>query len=143
MKINIYTDGACSGNPGIGGWGAVILIEDKEPIKLNGGSKETTNNKMELLAAIKVLQYFQKPEAINLHTDSQYVKNGIELWIKKWKKNGWRTSSKKPVKNRDLWEELDLEITKHKVEWHWVKGHAGNKFNELADLLARKYIQEN
>ena len=143
MKINIYTDGACSGNPGIGGWGAVILIEDKEPIKLNGGSKETTNNKMELLAAIKVLQYFQKPEAINLHTDSQYVKNGIELWIKKWKKNGWRTSSKKPVKNQDLWEELDLEITKHKVEWHWVKGHAGNKFNELADLLARKYIQEN
>ena len=143
MKINVYTDGACSGNPGIGGWGAVILIEDKEPIKLNGGSKETTNNKMELLAAIKVLQYFQKPEAINLHTDSQYVKNGIELWIKKWKKNGWRTSSKKPVKNRDLWEELDLEITKHKVEWHWVKGHAGNKFNELADLLARKYIQEN
>lgn len=95
MKINIYTDGACSGNPGIGGWGAVILIEDKEPIKLNGGSKETTNNKMELLAVIKVLQYFQKPEAINLHTDSQYVKNGIELWIKKWKKNGWRTSSKK------------------------------------------------
>ena len=143
MKINIYTDGACSGNPGIGGWGAVILIEDKEPIKLNGGSKETTNNKMELLAAIKVLQYFQKPEAINLHTDSQYVKNGIELWIKKWKKNGWRTSSKKPVKNQDLWEELDLEITKHKVEWHWVKGHAGNKFNELAELLARKYIQEN
>ena len=143
MKIDIYTDGACSGNPGVGGWGAVILIDDKEPIKLNGGSKETTNNQMELLAAIKVLQYFQKPKVINLHTDSQYVKNGIELWIKKWKINGWKTSAKKPVRNQELWEKLDLEIIKHKVEWHWVKGHAGNKFNELADLLARKYIQEN
>ena len=140
--ITIYTDGACSGNPGIGGWGIVILELKKEPIFLNGGNDNTTNNQMELTAAIQALKYFEDREKITLFTDSQYVKNGIESWINNWKKNGWKTASKKPVKNKELWVELDLLIAKHNVIWKWVKGHAGNLYNEKADLLARKYIEK-
>ena len=140
--ITIYTDGACSGNPGIGGWGIVILELKKEPIFLNGGDDNTTNNQMELTAAIQALKYFEEREKITLFTDSQYVKNGIESWINNWKKNGWKTASKKSVKNKELWVELDLLIAKHNVIWKWVKGHAGNLYNEKADLLARKYIEK-
>ena len=140
--ITIYTDGACSGNPGIGGWGIVILELKKEPIFLNGGDDNTTNNQMELTATIQGLKYFKDREKITLYTDSQYVKNGIESWINNWKKNGWKTASKKPVKNKELWVELDLLIAKHNVIWKWVKGHAGNLYNEKADLLARKYIEK-
>jgi len=140
--ITIYTDGACSGNPGIGGWGIVILELKKEPIFLNGGKDNTTNNQMELTAAIQALKYFKEREKIILFTDSQYVKNGIESWINNWKKNGWKTASKKSVKNKELWVELDLLIAKHNVIWKWVKGHTGNLYNEKADLLARKYIEK-
>ena len=143
MNITIYTDGACSGNPGIGGWGAVILIPQQKTIFLHGGSHKTTNNKMELTAAIKVLRYFDKPQNLELYTDSKYVMNGIESWVKNWKKNGWKTSAKKPVKNRELWEALDIEIVKHQIKWLWVKGHDGNEYNEKADFLARRYIEEN
>jgi len=140
--IKIYTDGACSGNPGVGGWGAVILIDKRDPILLNGGEKLTTNNKMELTAAIKALKYFENPETINLITDSKYVKDGIESWISNWKKNGWKTAAKKPVKNKELWEELDLQISKHNISWEWVKGHTGEIFNEKADFLARRFIEK-
>ena len=143
MKILIYTDGACSGNPGIGGWGVVILIPRENPVHLNGGSNNTTNNQMELTATIQGLQYFKESKQILIITDSKYVINGIESWIKNWKKNGWKTASKKPVKNKDLWEKLDKEITKHAIEWQWVKGHAGNDNNEKADYLARRFIEEN
>ena len=143
MKISIYTDGACSGNPGIGGWGVVILIPREKPVHLNGGSNNTTNNQMELTATIQGLQYFKESKQILIITDSKYVINGIESWIKNWKKNGWKTASKKPVKNKDLWEKLDKEITKHAIEWQWVKGHAGNDNNEKADYLARRFIEEN
>lgn len=143
MKISIYTDGACSGNPGIGGWGVVILIPRENPVHLNGGSNNTTNNQMELTATIEGLQYFKESKQILIITDSKYVINGIESWIKNWKKNGWKTASKKPVKNKDLWEKLDKEITKHAIEWQWVKGHAGNDNNEKADYLARRFIEEN
>ena len=140
--IKIYTDGACSGNPGVGGWGAVILMDKKDPILLNGGEKLTTNNRMELTAAIEALKYFENPETINLITDSKYVKDGIESWISNWKKNGWKTTAKKPVKNKELWEELDLQISKHNISWEWVKGHTGEIFNEKADFLARRFIEK-
>lgn len=143
MRIIIYTDGACSGNPGIGGWGAVILIPNNEAIQLNGGSNNTTNNRMELVAVIESLKYFKENKKILIFTDSKYVMNGIEIWIKNWKNNGWKTANKKPVKNKDLWESLDKEIEKHSIEWQWVKGHAGNKNNERADFLARQFIEEN
>jgi len=143
MTITIYTDGACSGNPGIGGWGGVILFPNKNPIYLNGGSNNTTNNKMELTAAIEVLKYLDNPQNIKLYTDSKYVMNGIESWIKNWKKNGWKTTANKPVKNKELWEILDEQITKHEIKWIWVKGHDGNEHNEKADFLARKYIEES
>ena len=142
MNIRIYTDGACSGNPGIGGWGTIILIPKKEPIYLNGGFKVTTNNQMELTATIKGLEYFSKSENIKIFTDSKYVMNGIESWILNWKKNGWKTANKKPVKNKDLWINLDIQKSKHQVTWEWVKGHAGDKYNEKADQLARKFIEE-
>jgi ribonuclease HI len=141
MSIIIYTDGACSGNPGTGGWGGVIIKPNNNPVHLSGGKDLTTNNQMELTAAIKVLQYFQKSEKIKIYTDSKYLMNGIEIWINNWKKNGWKTASKKPVKNKELWEKLDSLIVKHIIEWQWVKGHAGNEFNEIADYLARKYIE--
>jgi len=142
MSISIYTDGACSGNPGIGGWGAVIIIKNENPIYLNGGSDYTTNNKMELTAAIKSLQYFTESKNIIIFTDSKYVMNGIESWIDNWKKNGWKTANKKKVKNQELWEKLDSEISKHTIKWKWVKGHTGNEFNEKADFLARKFIEK-
>tara|TARA_Y100000590_G_C15490024_1_gene927341 strand:- start:308 stop:736 length:429 start_codon:yes stop_codon:yes gene_type:complete len=141
--ITIYTDGACSGNPGIGGWGVVILNYKNEPILLSGGDKYTTNNRMELTAAIKAFEYFKDSKIIKLYTDSKYVKDGIESWIINWKKNGWKTASKKIVKNKDLWIELDKQISKHNISWEWVKGHAGEKYNEKADLLARSFIKEN
>ena len=140
MIINVYTDGACSGNPGKGGWGVVILDNDKE-ILLNGGDQQTTNNKMELTAAIKALEYFKVKQKLIINTDSKYVKDGIESWIKNWKKNGWKTSAKKEVKNKELWIRLDDLINKHNVVWKWVKGHAGNKYNNKADSLARNFIE--
>ena len=143
MTINVYTDGACSGNPGIGGWGVVILIDKNEPINLNGGSINTTNNRMELTAAIEALKYFTERSIINLHTDSKYVKEGIETWIVNWKKNGWKTTSKKPVKNKELWIKLNNQIERHNIHWQWVKGHAGHKQNEIADYLARKFIEKH
>jgi len=142
MEYNIYTDGACSGNPGIGGWGVVILTNNKDPIFLSGGSLNTTNNQMELKAAIETLKYFKIPSKLNIFTDSKYVKSGIETWINNWKINGWKTVNKKEVKNKSLWIQLDSEIAKHEINWLWVKGHAGNKYNEKADQLARKFIEE-
>jgi len=141
--IKIFTDGACSGNPGIGGWGVVILINANYPIFLNGGEIQTTNNRMELTATIKALKHFKEYQLITLITDSKYVKDGIESWIANWKKNGWKTASKKPVKNKELWLELDSQIAKHKITWEWVKGHAGDKYNERADFLARRFIEES
>ena len=141
--IKVFTDGACSGNPGIGGWGVVILINDSDPIFLKGGEIQTTNNRMELTATIKALKYFKEHQLITLFTDSKYVKDGIESWIANWKKNGWRTTSKKPVKNKELWVELDSQIAKHNITWKWVKGHAGDRYNEKADFLARRFIEEN
>ena len=141
--VQIFTDGACSGNPGIGGWGVVIIIDKKEPIFLNGGERHTTNNRMELMAAIQSILFFDERNELEIFTDSKYLKDGIESWIYKWKQNGWKTSNKKAVKNKDLWIELDRVISNHNINWNWVKGHANNEFNEKADYLARKYIQEN
>ena len=141
--VRIFTDGACSGNPGIGGWGVVIIIDKKEPIFLNGGERHTTNNRMELMAAIQSILFFDKKNELEIFTDSKYLKDGIESWIQKWKINNWKTSAKKPVKNKDLWVKLDEVISRHNVKWNWVKGHANNKYNEKADSLARKYIEEN
>ncbi|PIR39032.1 MAG: ribonuclease HI [Alphaproteobacteria bacterium CG11_big_fil_rev_8_21_14_0_20_39_49] len=136
-KVVIYTDGACSGNPGPGGWGA-LLTYGKHEKEIFGGEKETTNNRMELTAAIKALEAIKTKSEIDLYTDSTYVKDGITKWIHNWKKNGWKTAAKKPVKNDDLWQELDKMIAKHEVKWHWVKGHAGHDGNERADMLAVK-----
>ena len=139
--ITIYTDGACSGNPGVGGWGVVIIEDNKKETFLNGGNNDTTNNKMELTAAIQALKAIEKKSAITLITDSKYVKDGIQSWIQNWKKNGWKTAAKKPVKNKELWIELDELIARHNITWEWVKGHAGNTHNEKADYLARRYIE--
>ena len=141
--ITIYTDGACSGNPGVGGWGVVIIENDRKEIYLNGGSDNTTNNKMELNATIQALKYFKNKKNIKLITDSKYVKDGIQSWINNWKNNGWKTTAKKPVKNKELWIELDQLILKHNIIWEWVKGHEGNIYNEKADSLARLYIEKN
>ena len=141
--IQIYTDGACSGNPGTGGWGVVILCDKDKPIFLNGGEENTTNNRMELLAAINAVVYFTERQNLEIFTDSKYLKDGIEIWIHNWKKNNWKTSNKKPVKNKDLWIKLNKEIALHQIKWNWVKGHSNNEFNEKADFLARKYIEEN
>ncbi len=141
--ISIYTDGACSGNPGIGGWGVVILENTESPIFLNGGEQNTTNNRMELTAAINSIEYFKEKQILEIFTDSKYLKDGIEKWIISWKNNNWKTAAKKPVKNKDLWLELDKLISNHDITWHWVKGHAENKYNNMADSLARKYIEEN
>lgn len=135
-RIDIWTDGACSGNPGPGGWGAILRYGDKER-ELSGGEAQTTNNRMELQAAIAALGALKRPCNVVLHTDSQYVKGGITSWIFGWKKNGWRTADKKPVKNVELWQALDAALAPHTVEWVWVKGHAGNPLNERADALAR------
>ena len=135
--VEIYTDGACSGNPGPGGWGAVLLYGDHER-ELSGGAAETTNNRMELMAAIEALQALKRPCQARLHTDSTYVKDGITDWINRWKRNGWKTAAKKPVKNVDLWQRLDVARERHNVSWHWVRGHDGTEGNERADLLARE-----
>lgn len=140
-KIQMYTDGACKGNPGPGGWGAVLIFGDTQK-HLFGGEAHTTNNRMELSAAIKGLNALKERCDVALTTDSQYVKNGIQQWMVNWKKNNWRTSNKKPVKNEDLWRALDEAVNKHDVSWHWVKGHSGHPLNELADELANKGVAE-
>ena len=140
-SISIFTDGACRGNPGPGGWGVLILLEGEE-ITLYGGEDSTTNNQMEMMAAIKALEYFREKKSIELVTDSNYLKDGIEKWIHGWKKNGWKTSAKKPVKNQELWMKIDALNHFHEVQWKWVKGHSGHRENEIADLLANKGIDE-
>ena len=141
MKYKIYTDGACSGNPGPGGWGAVILDQNNKQKNISGSEKNTTNNRMELLAAIMSLKKIKTNSEVVIFTDSTYVKNGITEWMKNWKKNGWKNSSKKPVKNKDLWEKLDKLCEANSVSWKWVKGHSTNEFNNLADELATKAIK--
>ena len=140
-EVTIYTDGACSGNPGKGGWGA-ILIYAKEKKFMSGSKQLTTNNQMELTATIEALKAILKPSNIALYTDSQYVKNGITSWIFNWKKNGWKTANKKPVANKDLWIELEKYVDFHSVNWFWVKGHSGDHYNEIADELAVKAMNE-
>lgn len=135
--ITIWTDGACSGNPGPGGWGAILRLNGADR-ELNGGAPATTNNRMELMAAISALESLDEPSDVDLHTDSQYVRGGITGWMAGWKRNGWRTADKKPVKNMELWQQLDAATARHKVRWHWVKGHAGHPENERADELARR-----
>ena len=134
--VEIWTDGACSGNPGPGGWGALLRYGGREK-ELKGGAAETTNNRMELTAAIEALNALKEPCEVDLTTDSQYVKGGITGWINGWKKNGWKTANKKPVKNVELWQALEEAVSRHKVRWHWIKGHAGHPENEKADELAR------
>jgi len=141
MKYTIYTDGACSGNPGPGGWGAVIFDERKKQINISGKIKDTTNNRMELMAPIMALKKIKSMSEVVVFTDSTYVKNGITEWIKKWKKNDWNNSNKKPVKNKDLWIKLNDLCESNKVIWKWVKGHSGNKYNNLADELATLAIK--
>jgi ribonuclease HI len=141
-KIEIWTDGACSGNPGPGGWGALIRIDGSEK-ELHGGEPATTNNRMELMAAIMALESQPKGSKVILHTDSQYVKDGLTKWMAGWKRNGWKTADRKPVKNQDLWVRLEAAAASHKVDWRWVRGHAGNIENERADALARLGCDEN
>ena len=136
-KVIVHTDGACSGNPGPGGWG-VILDYNGTRKELSGGEAQTTNNRMELMGAISALEALKRPCEVEMHVDSQYVKDGITKWIHGWKKNGWKTADKKPVKNAELWQRLDDALKLHKVSWHWVKGHAGHDDNERADELARE-----
>jgi ribonuclease HI len=137
--VEIYSDGACRGNPGPGGWGALLRANGAEK-ELYGGEAATTNNRMELMAAIRALEALKRPSRVKLYTDSIYVMKGIQIWIHDWKKRGWKTADKKPVKNEDLWRELEAVANKHQVEWHWVKGHAGHPENERADALANKGI---
>ena len=134
--IDVWTDGACSGNPGPGGWGAILSYKGTEK-DLCGGEAMTTNNRMELMGAIAALESLTRPCTVALHTDSQYLRQGITAWIHGWKKNGWKTADRKPVKNEELWKRLDAALGKHKIEWKWVKGHAGDAMNERADALAR------
>lgn len=139
--MTIYTDGACRGNPGPGGWGAILQFGEHEK-ELYGAEPATTNNRMELIAPIEALKSLKKPCEVDLYTDSTYVRNGIREWLKKWKGNNWKTAGRKPVKNRELWEELDDLSSGHSIEWHWVKGHSGNPGNERADGLANMAIDE-
>jgi ribonuclease HI len=136
-RVSIWTDGACSGNPGPGGWGAVLTYDGHEK-ELCGGEALTTNNRMELMGAISALEALSRPCGVDLHTDSQYLRGGVTGWMKNWKRNGWRTADKKPVKNEDLWRRLDEATTRHDIAWKWVKGHAGDAMNERADELARR-----
>jgi len=138
-RVEIFTDGACSGNPGPGGWGAILRYGDVEK-ELSGGEKETTNNRMELMAAITALETLTRPMHVDLYTDSTYVRDGITKWIHGWKKRGWRTADKKPVKNMELWQRLEAACGRHEIDWHWVKGHDGHPENERADELARLAI---
>ena len=140
-QVVIYTDGACSGNPGPGGWGAV-MISGAHVKEICGGEPGTTNNRMELMAAIQALEALKKPCKVELHTDSQYVMKGISEWIHGWKRRGWKTADNKPVKNDDLWRRLDAARARHDVSWNWVKGHAGHELNERADALARKGLTD-
>jgi ribonuclease HI len=140
-KLDIFTDGACRGNPGPGGWGALLRYGDVER-ELYGGEAQTTNNRMELQAAIEALKKLSEPCTVNLTTDSVYVKNGITSWLEGWKKKGWKTAARKPVKNIDLWQALDEQNQRHEVSWHWVKGHSGHAENERADQLANRGIDE-
>jgi ribonuclease HI len=135
--VSIWTDGACSGNPGPGGWGAVLRYGQHEK-ELRGGEPLTTNNRMELTAAIEALESLKRPCTVSVHTDSQYLRSGVTSWITGWKRNGWRTAEKKPVKNDDLWRRLDTAAARHEIEWIWVRGHAGDDLNERADRLARE-----
>ena len=137
--VHVYTDGACKGNPGPGGWGALLIAGGREK-ELYGGESETTNNRMEMTAVIRALEALTAPSEVDLHTDSQYVKNGIETWIHGWKRNGWKTSDRKPVKNAELWRELEAQAARHRVRWHWVKGHADNAGNLRADALANRGV---
>ena len=139
VRVRLYTDGACRGNPGPGGWGVVMRYNGHEK-ELYGGEKNTTNNRMELTAVIRGLQALKRSCAVDVVTDSQYVKNGITQWIHNWKRNGWRTADRKPVKNRDLWERMDAALARHRLEWKWVKGHAGHAENERADQLANRGV---
>jgi len=138
-NVEIFTDGACRGNPGPGGWGAILRTNGVEK-SLSGAEPDTTNNRMEMTAVIEALSALKKPCTIDLTTDSQYVKNGITQWIENWKKKGWKTANRKPVKNQDLWQALDSEVQKHKISWHWVRGHSGHRENELVDELANQAI---
>jgi ribonuclease HI len=140
QPVIIYTDGACSGNPGPGGWGAILIYGDKRK-EINGGEPDTTNNRMELRAAAEALNALKRPVHAELHTDSEYLRKGITEWIGKWKQNGWKTAAKKPVKNADLWQLLDEARKRHNIEWRWVKGHAGEPENERADELARAGLE--
>ena len=139
-RVTIWTDGACQGNPGPGGWGAIIALGATRK-EISGGDAQTTNNRMELMAAISALEALTRPCAVDVYTDSQYVRGGITGWLKGWKKNGWRTADKKPVKNIELWQRLDLAAQRHTVKWHWLKGHAGHAENERADALAREGLR--
>jgi ribonuclease HI len=140
--VDIFTDGACSGNPGPGGWGALLRIDGKEK-ELSGYVAQTTNNRMEMMAVIEALRVLKRPVSVRVHTDSQYVQKGISEWIHGWKKRGWQTADRKPVKNVDLWQALDAATVGHKIEWLWVRGHAGHVENERVDELARRAIEDN
>ena len=140
-QIEIWTDGACSNNPGKGGWGAVLIYKNHRK-EISGSHNDTTNNRMELTAVIEALKIVKKDIPVKIYTDSKYVMEGITKWINSWKKNNWRTADKKPVKNSDLWQLLDSESQKHQISWQWVKGHAGNELNEIADQLARNAIKK-
>ena len=141
-QVEIFTDGACSGNPGPGGWGAILRFGEHER-ELSGGAAETTNNRMELMAAIMALESLKEPVTANVHTDSTYLRDGITKWINGWRRNGWRTAAKQPVKNVDLWRRLEAAVAAHQVAWFWVKGHAGHPENERADALARAALGGN
>jgi ribonuclease HI len=140
--VVIYTDGACKGNPGPGGWGALLKSGDAEK-ELFGGEAQTTNNRMELTAVIRALESLTRECAVEIYTDSQYVKNGIQTWIHNWKRNGWKTADRKPVKNVELWRELETQAGRHRIAWHWVKGHADNEGNQRADALANRGVYES
>ena len=140
--VDIYTDGACSGNPGPGGWGAVLSYDGHEKEIYGGEPTQTTNNRMELMAAIRALESLTRPVAVRLHTDSTYVRSGITSWLASWKRNGWLTKSKQPVKNADLWQRLEAAVQRHQVQWLWVKGHNGNEGNERADALANRGVAQ-
>ena len=140
-QVRAFTDGACSGNPGPGGWGVVLQFGDRER-ELYGGADNTTNNRMELTAAIEALRALKEPCEVSLTTDSTYVKDGITQWLTNWKKNGWKTAAKKPVKNQDLWQQLDKQASRHQIEWRWVKGHSGHPENERADALANRGMDD-
>jgi ribonuclease HI len=138
--VEIFTDGACSGNPGPGGWGVIVRAENGEEKEFSGGEVNTTNNRMELIAAIKGLETLKVPVFVKIYTDSQYLQNGMKVWLAKWKNNGWKTAGRDDVKNMDLWQRLDGLASQYEIEWHWIKGHSGHAENDRADILARNAI---